>query len=320
MYKGSLVELNTAQIVLNNPSHPYTKALLESRATYNKKGLRLSEIDDLLENSNGKFKFKLPKISKIPSIEESEEVILEIDRLEKSHFKSSLFKKYETKVLHSVSFKLNKGDSLGLIGESGSGKSTIAKIILDIWTQTQGTIHYDGKAIKSIRDLSTEIQLVFQDPFSSLNPKNKIGNAILEVFRTSDKSKNKQDVCYLLEEVGLKSSDFGKYPHEFSGGQRQRICIAKALAKNPRIIVLDEAVSALDVSVQAKILNLLNTLKNQKGLTYLLISHDMNVVSYFCNKIVILKDGKVIEAGNTDQLISKPKSNYTKSLLEHSIN
>ena len=166
--------------------------------------------------------------------------------------------------------------------------------------------------------------MVFQDPFSSLNPKHKIGNAISEVLQTIDKKAPKyvvkEKVISLLQEVGLTASDFAKYPHEFSGGQRQRICIAKTLAKNPKIIVLDEAVSALDVSVQAKVLNLLNDLKREKGLTYLLISHDMNVVSYFCNKIIVLKQGRVIESGETDILIRNPKSDYTKTLLEHSIN
>jgi len=156
-----------------------------------------------------------------------------------------------------------------------------------------------------------------------LNPKHKIGKAISEVLRTIDKRASKAQlrnkVVLLLQEVGLTASDFDKYPHEFSGGQRQRICIAKSLAKNPKIIVLDEAVSALDVSVQAKVLNLLNDLKRKNGLTYLLISHDMNVVSYFCNKIVVLKQGKIVEIGKTERLISAPQSDYTKTLLEHSI-
>ena len=166
--------------------------------------------------------------------------------------------------------------------------------------------------------------MVFQDPFSSLNPKHSIGEAISEVFQVSEanlkSTEIKQKTVELIETVGLSKSDFDKYPHEFSGGQRQRICIAKALAKKPKFIVLDEAVSALDVSIQAKILNLLNQLKIQNGLTYLLISHDMNVVSYFCNKLVVLKNGKIIESGDSEILINNPKSDYTKSLLESSIN
>lgn len=324
MYHGNIVEQNTASQLLDNPQHPYAKALIESRATHKKRGRVLAEIDDLLENRDGELHFHQPKSVALSTEKNSNEVLLSLHNVEKSHFKSSFFTKEETKVLHDVNFTLNKGDILGLIGESGSGKSTIAKLILKIWDPTAGNLMLYDKDISTTKDLSEEIQLVFQDPFSSLNPKHKIGNAINEVVQTIDKKASKsavkEKVISLLEEVGLTASDFEKYPHEFSGGQRQRICIAKALAKNPKIIVLDEAVSALDVSVQAKVLNLLNDLKREKGLTYLLISHDMNVVSYFCNKIIVLKQGRVIESGETDTLIRNPTSDYTKTLLEHSIN
>jgi peptide/nickel transport system ATP-binding protein len=324
MYHGKLVEKNTADEILTHPQHPYAKALIESRATYIKRGNRLAEIDDLLETKDGELHFNPPKSIPLTPEKKSDEILLELSGVEKSHFKSSLFKKEETKVLHDIHFTLNQGDILGLIGESGSGKSTIAKLILKIWNPTNGVLKLHDKDLASIRDISKEIQLVFQDPFSSLNPKHKVGNSISEVLQTNDKnspkSAVKEKVISLLQEVGLTASDFAKYPHEFSGGQRQRICIAKTLAKNPKIIVLDEAVSALDVSVQAKVLNLLNDLKREKGLTYLLISHDMNVVSYFCNKIIVLKQGRVIESGETDILIRNPKSDYTKTLLEHSIN
>jgi len=324
MYHGNLVEQNSADTLLNSPKHPYSKALIESRATYNKRGTVLAEIDDLLETKDGQLHFNPPTRTALSPEKNTDEALLSLNGVEKSHFKSSLFKTEETKVLHDVNFTLNQGDILGLIGESGSGKSTIAKLILKIWDPTSGLLTLHGKDIAGISDLSDEIQLVFQDPFSSLNPKHKIGNAISEVLQTIDKKKPKsfvkEKVISLLQEVGLTASDFDKYPYEFSGGQRQRICIAKALAKNPKIIVLDEAVSALDVSVQAKVLNLLNDLKREKGLTYLLISHDMNVVSYFCNKIIVLKQGRVVETGETDTLIRNPTSDYTKTLLEHSIN
>ncbi|MGB1038793.1 MAG: ABC transporter ATP-binding protein, partial [Bacteroidia bacterium] len=254
--------------------------------------------------------------------EESSEVVLQLNNIEKSHYKSSLFKRQETKVLHDINLELNQGDILGLIGESGSGKSTIAKLILKIWQPTSGSINLLGQNLNSLEDISDTLQLVFQDPFSSLNPKHRVGKSIVEVLETrkekSSKSLLKEKAISLLQEVGLTASDFEKYPHEFSGGQRQRICIAKSLAKNPKIIVLDEAVSALDVSVQAKVLNLLNDLKRKKGLTYLLISHDMNVIGYFCNKIVVLRDGKIVEAGKTEKLIAAPESDYTKSLMDHS--
>ena len=325
MYHGHIVEVGTETQILNQPKHPYSKALIESRATYKKRGQVLAEINDLLHDINGELSFEQSAIVALSTEENSQEIILELNGIEKSHFKSFLFTKEEIKVLHNINLTLYQGDILGLIGESGSGKSTIAKLILDIWKPTSGSIKLHNTELSTIKDLSKEIQLVFQDPFSSLNPKHKIGNAIAEVVQTvnnglDSKTALKNKVVCLLQEVGLTASDFDKYPHEFSGGQRQRICIAKALAKNPKIIVLDEAVSALDVSVQAKVLNLLNDLKREKGLTYLLISHDMNVVSYFCNKIIILKQGQVIEAGETDELIRNPKSDYTKTLLKHSIN
>jgi peptide/nickel transport system ATP-binding protein len=324
MYHGEIVEQGTSNNILNNPQHPYAKALIESRATYSKRGNVLAEIDDLLETKNGKLHFHTTPIIPLTADKATDDVILELNGVEKSHFKSTMFKKIETKVLHDINFTLNQGDILGLIGESGSGKSTIAKLILNIWNATNGTLRLHDQALDTFADLSREIQLVFQDPFSSLNPKHRIGNAIAEVIQTIDKKAIKtvvkEKVLSLLKEVGLTASDFDKYPHEFSGGQRQRICIAKALAKNPKIIVLDEAVSALDVSVQAKVLNLLNDLKREKRLTYLLISHDMNVVSYFCNKIIVLKQGNVVEAGETEKLIRNPTSDYTKTLLEHSIN
>lgn len=324
MYHGQIVEQGAAESILNTPQHPYAKALIESRATYSKRGNVLAEIDDLLSTKEGILHFNTPESVALSLEKNSDEVLLELNGVEKSHYTSSLFKKEETKVLHDIHFTLNQGDILGLIGESGSGKSTLAKLILRIWNATQGELKLHQKEISTIKNLSEEIQLVFQDPFSSLNPKHKIGNAIAEVLQTVDKkatkSSLKNKVLLLLQEVGLTASDFDKYPHEFSGGQRQRICIAKALAKNPKIIVLDEAVSALDVSVQAKVLNLLNDLKREKGLTYLLISHDMNVVSYFCNKIIVLKQGRIIECGETETLIRNPTSDYTKTLLEHSIN
>lgn len=324
MYHGKIVEQNKASKILNSPKHPYTQALLESRPSYRKKGNILEEISDLLVESNGYLVYKKPTLEKLPANTPHDKVILELHDIGKYHVQNGIFKRTKNQVLEDINLKVNHGDIVGLIGESGSGKSTIAKIVLRIWEETSGKILLHGKDISSFDDLSREIQLVFQDPFSSLNPKHTIGKAISEVFHISDKklkSKElKQKSIELIKTVGLTESDYYKYPHEFSGGQRQRICIAKALAKEPKFIVLDEAVSALDVSIQAKILNLLNQLKAKKGLTYLLISHDMNVVSYFCNKMVVLKNGRIIESGDSEELINNPKSDYTKSLLESSIN
>ena len=324
MFHGKIVEQGNTHQILNHPKHPYTKALIESRATYDKKGTILHEIDDLLKEENGRLVYNHPKTRPLVKHKSNNDTILKLNQIGKYHQTKTLFSNLKNQVLDSIDISINQGDIIGLIGESGSGKSTIAKIILQLWKETSGHIEWKGKNINEINDLPEKIQLVFQDPFSSLNPKHTIGQAISEVFFASNKLLKSSDIkiktTNLLTTVGLDLNDYNKYPHQFSGGQRQRICIAKALAKNPQFIVLDEAVSALDVSVQAKIINLLNQLKNQKKLTYLLISHDMNVVSYFCNKIVVLKNGCIVESGNTDTLINSPRSAYTKSLLGKSIN
>jgi len=322
MYKGTIVEQNKGAEILNFPNHPYTKALLESRASYLKKGTVLHEISDLLHEQNDEFVYTSPSLKKLDVGKPNSDNHLTINNVGRYHTKRKLFSQVKTQVLDEITIHINQGDIVGLIGESGSGKSTLAKIIIRLWKETNGTILLKNKNIDDIPDLSKEIQFVFQDPFSSLNPKHTIGKAISEVYMVSGKCNKfeaKEKTINLLEIVGLTANDFRKYPHEFSGGQRQRICIAKALAKEPKFMVLDEAVSALDVSVQAKILNLLNRLKIQKDLTYLLISHDMNVVSYFCTKIVVLKNGKIIEAGDAETLIKNPKSSYTKRLLGSSI-
>lgn len=318
MYKGSIVEKGSSEAILNSPQHPYTIALIKSRATYKSKGKILPELSGLMNQEGDTNKNYRPQ--PLGKFQISESPILQLENISKSYFNQKLFSKTETKVLNDISFSLLDGQSLGLIGESGSGKSTIAKLILTIWNKTAGDILYDERKIEDFDNLADQIQLVFQDPYSSLNPKHKVGKAIEEVVRVKSKSRSKEKAIELLQEVGLNANEYNKYPHEFSGGQRQRICIAKTLARNPKIIVLDEATSALDVSVQAKILNLLNELRLKKRLTYILIAHDMNIVSYFCDYIVVLKEGRIIEQGKTANIIEKPKEEYTKSLFEHTIN
>lgn len=319
MYKGQIVEQGSTGAIINRPKHAYTKALLQSRAGYLKKGFRLSELDELITSTEQGLAYKKPQkvaLNEVPTGEE----ILALNSISKSHFKKSLFKTQETKVLKGLSLTVNKGDSLGIIGESGSGKSTIAKLVLRLWDPTDGTITLEGISLNQLKDSADKVQMVFQDPYSSLNPKHKVGKAIAAVRKLKGDTKARESAEQLLIDVGLSKRDFDKYPHEFSGGQRQRIGIAKALAREPEILVLDEAVSALDVSVQAKILNLLNDLKEKKSLTYLFISHDMNVVSYFCNRVVVLKEGEIIEQGAIAEVVENPASSYTKSLLTHSIN
>ena len=319
MYKGHIMESGPASSILGAPQHPYTRALLQSRASYDKRGMVLAEMGELLHMKDGEYQFMEAPPRPLHRIEPGTERVIEVKGLQMWHEEKQLFHRKRTQVLHSVDLSLYQGDILGIVGESGSGKSTIAKILLGLWKAKGGELMLYGKPLDQTRRLGEQLQLVFQDPYSSLNPKHRIGAAILEVLRSREPSAGKTELNQLLEMVGLEAQDGDRYPHEFSGGQRQRICIARALAKSPRILVLDEAVAALDVSVQARILNLLNDLKIKNSLSYILISHDMNVVSYFCNRILVLRQGEVIEFGETEYLVKNAQNPYTRSLLEHSI-
>jgi peptide/nickel transport system ATP-binding protein len=308
LYQGQLVEIGTANEILTKPSHPYTKALLKSRPSYESKGYTLPEVKDFLTEENS----FIPQKIKHKTLDET---VISLRNIKFGHFKKKWFSQSYTQVINDVSFEINRGDILGIIGESGSGKSTLANILLHIWQPQKGEINLIKSKDTPISDF---IQMVFQDPYSSLNPKHQIGTALIESLRatTAISYKNaKKKAIELIKEVGLSSSDFYKFPSEFSGGQRQRICIAKALIKNPKVLVLDEAVAALDVSIQAKILNLLHDLKSRYQLTYILISHDMNVVTYFCNKLVILEKGKIVEMGDTNELIRNAANELTQKLL-----
>ena len=226
------------------------------------------------------------------------------------------------KIINNISFNVFRGEVLGIVGESGSGKSTIAKCILGLIKLKKGAVYFENENIKYIKStvFRKNVQLIFQDPYSSLNSEICIGNSIVEpmivhsIFKTKKEMKLK--ALSLLKQVGLKEKDFNKFPNEFSGGQRQRIVIARALALNPRIIVCDESVSALDVSIQAEILNLLNDLKEQFGFTYVFISHDMSVIRYFTDRVIVLEKGKIVELDETDSLFNSPKNKYTKALLK----
>jgi peptide/nickel transport system ATP-binding protein len=312
LYQGKVQEYGPCEEIMERPQSSYTKALLESRATYAKKGKYLLEVDEIINQTT------TPE--KLPAYKRQEgSPIVEIRGLSKSYSEGFLLNKKISKVINDINIEINRGDIFGLIGESGSGKSTIARILLRLLKADQGKILIAGTEFEKIKSLPSKIQLVFQDPYSSLNPKQRIGPGLREVLRLRNETDSKEAAIELLITVGLNAADYQKFPHEFSGGQRQRICIARALARRPEILVLDESVSALDVSIQAKILNLLNELKAQYDLTYILISHDMNVISYFCNRIAVLKDGTIIEAGNTDELITQSRNTYTRTLLDHSI-
>ncbi|MDC0074358.1 ATP-binding cassette domain-containing protein [Alphaproteobacteria bacterium] len=254
------------------------------------------------------------------------ESIVEVKDLSKFYKlpKESLLKNAEIiKAVDNISFKITKGKSFGVVGESGSGKSTLARCIMGLEKPSSGSVKINGIDIfslgaKELRNMRKQFQMVFQDPFGSLNPRKKVLSIVAEPLDVLEKIKNndrKLRVINTLTSVGLKESDIEKFPHEFSGGQRQRIAIARALITKPQIIVADEPVSALDVSVQAQVLNLLQDLQDSFGVTYILISHDLAVVKFVCDDVIVMNEGKIVEFGTTREIFSNPKHEYTKTLL-----
>lgn len=327
MYQGEVKEYGPAQEVFHNPKDAYTKGLLACRPQAGKVYERLPLVKDFLKQEAPNLKL----ISKETRIEKAkgllnQEALFEVKDLSKIYRqKKGLLAKEEKVIgLQDFNLKVYPGESLGLVGESGSGKSTFGRLLVGLEKAAKGQILYKGSDIASAnpsawRKLHRDIQIIFQDPFASLNPRLRIGDAIAEVLRHSLKQsakKARQEAEILLEKVGLSADHYQRYPHEFSGGQRQRIGIARALAVKPKFIVCDESVSALDVSVQAQILNLLNDLKDEFGFTYLFISHDLQVVNYFCDRVVVMQQGQLVEIGISDELYQEPKEAYTKMLIE----
>jgi peptide/nickel transport system ATP-binding protein len=327
MYKGQIVEQGIAKEIFENPQHNYTKALIASRPSLDFRLKRLPTFQDFLKES-----FK----SEIVSAEErnknqlkiySKSPLLEVKNIGKDYFSSvGLFgKQHSFKAVNDVSFKIYEGETVGLVGESGCGKSTLGNAILQLDKATSGQIFYKGNDItnlnkEDIRKLRKEIQIIFQDPYSSLNPRIPIGKAIMEPMKVhglfANDAERKAKAIEILERVGLGESFFNRYPHEFSGGQRQRIGIARTIALQPKLIVCDESVSALDISVQAQVLNLLNELKENFGFTYIFISHDLAVVKYMSDQVLVMNKGKIEEMADADELYAHPKSEYTKKLIE----
>jgi peptide/nickel transport system ATP-binding protein len=309
--KGCIVESGISKKVFNNPQNPYTKMLLSSRPPKKGRPKKLPTIENKLE--------KHPLVSK-KDREEKHLTIYSFNPILKVQNLNFAYK--EKLILKDINFNLFKGETLGLVGESGSGKSTIAKSILNLNNFKSGKIFYKNIDIKKYnkKDFTKSIQLVFQDPFSSLNSEIRVGNSIMEpmiahrIYKDNDERVSK--VNQLLEDVGLQISDFNKYPRQFSGGQRQRIVIARALSLNPDILICDESVSALDVSVQAQVLNLLNTLKERFSFTFLFISHDLSVIKYMTDRVIILNKGVIEELDETDKVFNNPIRDYTKQLLK----
>ena len=330
MYKGEIVESNTIKEIFTNPRHPYTKGLLACRPILHKKGERLPVVSDFLETIDNRPQTIVKQDSLQTSTvvsSQSSTVLLSVKNLTVWFpVKKNLLGKAlaYTKAVDDVSFEVLKGETLGLVGESGCGKTTLGRTLLRLIEPTAGKIIYNGidltkKTADEIKPIRKDIQLVFQDPYSSLNPRLTIGTAIAEPLKVhglyKSEKQRKEKIIDLLEKVNLEAKHFNRYPHEFSGGQRQRIVIARALALNPSFIICDEPVSALDVSIQAQVLNLLNDIKKEFGFTAIFISHDLAVVRYISDRIMVMNKGKIVEHGTADEVYYQPKNEYTKNLV-----
>jgi peptide/nickel transport system ATP-binding protein len=343
MYKGKVVEQGPVLDIFSDPKHPYTKSLLACRPPLDKRLKRLPVVSDfMVRNENGDIVELDKKVSDavnsvIISSEERKKNHVELYQrdkiLELKNVKTwfplekTLFGKVlsYTKAVDDVSFDVYEGETLGLVGESGCGKTTLGRTILKLTEAIDGQIFYKRQELLRMKESDfrahrKDMQIIFQDPYSSLNPRITVGDAIMEpmkihnIFPTSKQRRDK--VHELLKKVGLDEKYFHRYPHEFSGGQRQRICIARALGLSPKFIICDESVSALDVSVQAQVLNLLNELKEEFKFTYIFISHDLSVVKFMSDRMVVMQEGKVEEMGDPDEIYINPKSEYTRKLID----
>jgi len=342
MYNGKIVEQGNVLDIFSNPQHPYTKGLLACRPPLNKRLHILPTVSDFMRvEEDGTVTENEKSVqevinSLVVSHQERElhlkeiyknQPILQVRNL-KTYFpiRKGIFGKSKefVKAVDDVSFEVYPGETLGLVGESGCGKTTLGRTILRLIEPTAGEIIYNGQNIaelsaKQMREIRKHMQIIFQDPYSSLNPRITIGEAIMEPMKVhgilSNDEERKERVIELLNRVNMSSEHFYRYPHEFSGGQRQRICIARALALNPQFIICDESVSALDVSVQAQVLNLLNELKKEFKFTYIFISHDLSVVKFMSDRMIVMNKGKIEEMGYADDIYANPKTEYTRKLI-----
>ena len=321
MRHGVIREQGPVADIFERPQDDYTRALLACRPSLEGNPARLMVIDDHIAQSRGEAAATVTAKAKDPDAP----VVLEVRSLAKSFWlKQGLFGKREFKAVRDVNFKLRKGHTLGVVGESGSGKTTMGLTLLRLHEPTSGEVIFDGKNLLALGDkerqvMRRRIQVVFQNPYASLNPRFTIGQTLVEPMAIHgigrDLAEREQRARSLLEKVGLDGRAFGKYPHEFSGGQRQRVAIARCLTLNPEVLVLDEAVSALDVSVQAQVLNLLKDLQDEFGLSYVFISHDLAVVRFISDEVLVMKDGQVVEQASAEQILAAPREDYTKRLL-----
>lgn len=316
MYRGSIVEKGDKKSIMDHPSEAYTKGLLACKPTLGNAPKRLPTIKDFMENTPPSD-IKMVSSGKVVK----QEVLLEVKDLSVTFSQ----KRKPFQAVKSVSFQVFRGETLGLVGESGCGKTTLGRTILQLINSSNGSVLFrdiplNRLSSKELRKTRREIQIVFQDPYSSLNPRKTISSILSEPIRVhklaAGKAATDNRVIELLEQVGLDAAALNLYPHQFSGGQRQRIGIARALACEPSFLILDESVSALDVSVQAQILNLLNDLKDKLDLTYIFISHDLTVVKYMSDRVLVMSEGRIVESGTSQKIYMQPENPYTKKLIE----
>ncbi len=320
MQNGVIQEQAPVRDIFERPQHPYTKALLECRPRLDRRPMRLPVIEDFMTSGGAANYDERPR-----GVKDSDAVILEVKALYKTFFlKEGLFGKRAVPAVKDVSFRLAKGKTLGLVGESGSGKTTVGLTLMRLHDATSGEVLFEGRNLLSLSDREMmayrrRIQIIFQNPYASLNPRFTVGNILTEPMKIhgiGGDQKERVDMAFqLLSRVGLGEAAFYKYPHEFSGGQRQRIAIARCLTMKPDVLICDESVSALDVSVQAQVLNLLQDLQDEYGLSYIFISHDLAVVKYISDQIMVMNQGEIVEIADSDEIYLNPKQEYTRKLL-----
>jgi len=344
MNQGEIVESGDTQSIFQSPKHPYTKGLIACRPQPDRQLRLLPTVSDFMELQNGVIVEKEPSDPRYLEVVPPEETAARLSELQKQEpllsvqnlriefpIRSILgLKKRYLVAVNNISFDVYPGETLGLVGESGCGKTTTGRAILGLTNSLMGSVKFEGREIsklkgEALQNLRCDLQVVFQDPYGSLNPRMSVGDAIAEPLivhshqerfhRYRKAEARKERVAYLLERVGLTASAMRRYPHEFSGGQRQRICIARALALNPKLIVADEPVSALDVSVQAQVLNLLKELQAEFGLTYIFISHDLGVVKFMSDRIMVMNKGAIVEIDTAESIYTNPQEPYTQKLI-----